>query len=406
MPRETYQEYPDPKATQADILAAMDVLMKNNPELFQEKPVDEENPKNLSGAMSMPNIYNFLMERSVHGLTEGPEAKREKLKILEKAQKIREGKNEKISGALTLEKLKLPRYKKVRVSVGEFLADPEKYFAKVISDSYFPSVSNSSSGQRYFELGVKKRRVIAFLQENIRSGNIDKNSQMILSEYHKNYFSGNIIINPLGNSDRADGSINVELVEGQHAGLAYGGSTPIIRSSKDFFRRLKFEVLLPDNLSEAVRSHELLANINSRYASLADFEVACESELASEQDRNLLLCYKRLIEKIVEVVNLIPKVENSSFNASVDGKAFYPGYYEFILGNPEVSKIAQLFIDMKIALCGSSFAKEFSNNGLTEQLLDWIKSMQAFFLDYRKADHYSDLQDGISAFENLEEPVA
>lgn len=371
MNEDEHQYYPDPRPNQDELMTAFNFLVANNPEIFQpEEEPEDETPK--STIMSMPGIYQTAKK---HVMSSKEDKKTSKMNMLENIAGIYENAEVKKEGLATLAKLDLPRYKKIKTTIKEFLQQPEKYLKSLKTDQFFPSVMNPETGKRYFELGLNQEQVFDFLKRLLKSGEVSEDYLLILSEYHSNCFSGNIIINPqMESNSPKSGSINIELVKGTHTGLAYGGSVPIIRSKSSWFSRFEPEVLLNEDLSVPLLKKLHVDSLQNSYIDFQRFKAACETKKATKKDKETLAYYQQLIEKVVEVLNSIPKDMDLFYNFSVSGEAFFPGYYEFILSEPVKDDASQKECEAPL------------------EVLKWIKSMQIYFLDYRKADHYSDLQ--------------
>jgi hypothetical protein len=199
---------------------------------------------------------------------------------------------------------------------------------------------------------------------------IDKDYSLILCEYQKNDISGNITINPPVidslTTFESNGGITLELVKGEHADLAYGDKSPIIIArtglSNNHPSILNFDI----SLKTMEFSEPLMKKINSKngLSSYVGFlllkEMIEEADTyhpfvdadEKENDLKVIASYRRIIDKVWEVINLIPKDQDTGSNFSVNGKAYHPGYYEFIVNPAGVP----------------------------------------YFIDYRKPEHYSDLQ--------------
>lgn len=381
-----YQEYPDPMSTSNERMAAANILLAKNSETFNATK-DESKVEKPTG-MSMPNIYELAKKKLAATIGEGVEHSN----ILAKILKIYESSAAKEDGLSTLEKLNLPRYGKVKVTAGEFLANPKEYLDLLKTDRYFPSVTNKTSGKRHFKLGLNQKELFSFLREGLNDGKIAKDNLLILSEFHQNFFSGNIIINPPSEiNSQASRSISMELVEGVHAGLAYEGSMPIIRTGETWYERPEIEVLLTEDLSPYLLEELSKVHVGS-YISFKVFKEIVEgSEFSTEEDKKKLAYYQFLVEKLISILNLIPKIEDDTCHFSVDDRSFFPGYYEFILGDtrekdrPKKDKIKAWIKSIERKLFGGK-AIDY------DELLKSIGSMKVYFLDYRKADHYSNLQ--------------
>lgn len=298
----------------------------------------------------MPSIFQKLKNNLVDL---SPTARASAVK---KLPNIYENAEDKQLGAQILAKLDLPRYQIVNASIADFLANPDRYFKILKSERYFPSVMDPKTGTRHFKLDLDKVATISFLKNLLHKGFVSKDYLLTLAEYQENAFSGNITINPplIGENTTAYncGEINIELVDGIHAGLAYGDKSPLILAKNDLIGRLNFTVSLKyGEFSEDLCKWFSLTR-NSNYIDLVDLKDQIARN-ANETDKERLIYCEGLINKIIEVLNLIPKDVDNGSNFSVNGKTFHPGYYEFII-NPKGS---------------------------------------IYFLDYRDPLHYSNMQD-------------
>ncbi len=292
------------------------------------------------------------------------------LSKINKLSKIFENAQDKENGARTLEQLNLPRYKRIKTTIGEFLQNPEKYFNSLRSNLYFPSAMDAKTGVRHFELGLDEEATVSFVKDLIDKQVIFPDYAFTLSEYQKNEISGNITINPIltnGNNRASEhsGEINIEIVDGEHTALAYGDKSPILIAKTNLMDNhpdiMNFDVTLktmefskPLMMKVSSSEHRSYVNFLLLKKIIEDGKIYWPFLNSSDRkkDQATILRYQKLIEKTTEVLNLIPKDQDNGSNFSVNGKAFHPGYYEFIV-NP----------------VGESF-----------------------FIDYRKADHYSNLQ--------------
>lgn len=336
-----------------ELMAAFWLMLKANPNILSKKT------EKITGN-SMPSIYQRVKRigeaSRIISKAEELAGERDYDRIaLHLAQKIFESPEEKVGGLMMLEQLNLPRYTKIKTTVADFLADPEIIFAKIPADRFFPSVTSSLDSLRYFDLNLDKEEVLVFLNDMLQQRKICGADLLIISEFQKNAFSGNIIINPPTGINSFSGErITAELVKGEHTGLAYGGALPAIRTKENLFNNLQFEVLLDDGLSKGLL--KFLSNFTdvnkNKYVDFWQFEAACQSEFAKAKDVRKLVYYKKLIKSLCGVMNLIPKNTGRRSSFSENDKTSHPGYYEFILNS----------------------------------------AMEVFFLDYRPADKYSDLQ--------------
>lgn len=350
MPKEAYreeihQDYPDPRPSHEARMAAIAVLLGQNPKILEQtEAVDEKEVK------SMPSIY----ER-VKRLGHGEEESKSRRKILSKMAKIQESKGEKEAGLATLESLGLPRYGKIKATIADFLQDPDFFLRQIPVPSYFPSVTNRETGERYFSLDLDKKGVLQFLRQMLKKHRVSEKDLLILSEYQINAYSGNIIINPPTSKEKQSSErISVELVEGAHTGLAYEGSMPLIRSKDNWFNRLEFEILVPRGLSSQLKKSlsKLTKSDKSSYLDFKQFQLAFDNPFVTKKDRGILAKYEQLLRALMEAINKIPKDFEKDYHFSTDGRAYHPGYYEFILN----------------------------------------EDLRVYFLDYREAKRYSDLQ--------------
>jgi hypothetical protein len=210
--------------------------------------------------------------------------------------------------------------------LGEFLKNPEKYLASLDSPLYYPSVTNLATKGRVYELGLDRKELLEFLGGLLRTGKMSENALLILAEYQENAFGGNLIINPASKElGLGSGAIYTELVTGTHAGLAYYGSSPIIRGQSNLFNKLEFEVLLTEDLSPSLLQL-LIAKHENGYVDLATFKERCENCELTQADKDQLAYYEGLTELLLKTLNYIPK------NRDEEGtETYYPGYYEYII---------------------------------------------------------------------------
>jgi len=312
---------------------------------------------------SIPSISIDLKKRLSNSNDLNALSKRNKL------PNIFEDATDKENGAQTLAKLDLPIYKRIKTTIGEFLQNPEKYFGSLKSNLYFPSAMDAKTGVRYFELGLDEDTTVNFIKDLVDKKAISPDYSFTLSEYQKNEISGNIIINPviLNESNRMaehSGEIYIEIVDGEHAGLAYGEKSAIL------IARTNLESNHPDimnfdvTLKKEEFSRPLIRKINNRrfwqrthgreayFGFLLLKEIIEKGEIYwplidkknREKDQNAILRYQKLIEQVTEILHLIPKDQDNKSNFSVNGEAFHPGYYEFIVG-----PFGTIFIDHRDA---------------------------------------------------------
>lgn len=359
MPKEVYreeinQDYPDPRPSHEARMKAFAVLLGQEPEILEKTEASEGKE-----VKSMPSIYERVKSL---GFQEASSVDRRR--ILAQMVKIQETKGEKEAGLAMLEELGLPRYSKIKTTIAEFLKDPDYFLQQIPETSYFPSVTNRDTGERYFSLDLSKKEVLKFLRQMLKKHRVNEKDLLILSEYQVNAYSGNIIINPPTSREKQSSErITVELVEGAHAGLAYEGSLPLVRSKDNWFNRLEFEVLVPIGLSEKVKKAlaKLTKSDKSSYVDFKQFQAAFDVVGVTEQDKKFLTHYEQLFKVLVEVIGKIPKDLDKDYHFSTDGRAHHPGYYEFILN----------------------------------------ESLQVYFLDYREAKRYSDLQGNLLETEDV-----
>lgn len=272
-----------------------------------------------------------------------------------------------------------PDIKKIRTTVDEFLKNPDKCFNSLRSELYFPSVMDAQTGVRYFELALDQQATLNFVEKLIKNRAISPDYVFTLSEYQKNEISGNITINRVLINEHNElteksEEIQIEIIEGEHASLAYGDKSPILIAKNNLNNShpsiMNFDITLKTEEFSKTLMRKVSANgLKSHEKFLVLKEIIEEGEIywpfvnghERTKDQATLLRYQKLIEKVAEVLNLIPKDQDNGNNFSVNGKAFHPGYYEFIV-NPQG---------------------------------------KPFFIDYRKVDHYSNLQQGFLEGEKI-----
>ncbi len=139
------------RATQEQKLAASNALLQD--EQFLSNFLS---PRITKPAKSMPSMFQAL-KTGLTGLS-----KQERSNAIDKLHNIYEDAETKKLGLETLEKLNLPRYKRVITTVNDFLEHPAQYFQILRSELYFPSVMDANTGVRHFELGLNQKKPLNF----------------------------------------------------------------------------------------------------------------------------------------------------------------------------------------------------------------------------------------------------
>ncbi len=142
-----------------------------------------------------------------------------------------------MKGLEKLKSLDLPRYKNLRVSLGEFLADPEKYFSLLANRGslFYPKILKAD-GNRVYKLGATKDEVLEFIEKRENDAfQARAEDTFILSEYFDNLYGGNLIINE-------NGAVVVEVVRGLNCEIAHGRQAPlVVGETNDFTGIMSYE---------------------------------------------------------------------------------------------------------------------------------------------------------------------
>jgi hypothetical protein len=242
-------------------------------------------------------------------------------------EELVEGAAIKVAGLRFLEENNLPRYQKVMVNLKSFLHNPKRVFDRLSSQSglYYSSIVNLKTGERLFGLEQTQEEVKKFIKEKLKTEEISIDSQLILSEYWRNYYGGNLVINKRG-------KVFVELVEGKHAKLNKGQG-PILLSAKtsEFSKTLQFN----------------------------------ENQAVSEEQRT------QLRQAIVKAINLLPqhliplsqrpssRFKEAVSNENGEASVFVPisGYFEFILTKKDekTDNLEVIFIDARTGVAADKY---------------------------------------------------
>lgn len=335
--------------TQEQLSADLDVLVEAYPHSPQVAPLENGN-----GGTSMPRWY----QKGAEAISRHPErASGQVYEDFLRVMGIKEGSTEKQTGQKTLANLDLPRYQKQYTSVKKFLRNTNVYFSKLETETYFPTVVNPQTGERLFALNLNRRETIKYIRNLLLAKRIDENYELILSEYHANFFSGNIIINPPYEENNENSEyIKIEIVHGEHKHLAYGSARPLMIVNSKLNGVLDYRVLagfFSDKLQQQLGIEA--NNVNLGYISLREVNLKCqalqEAKNLAKKDKRVWQALQGLAVAVYSSLKLIPKDQIVETHAgSIDDKRIYhPGYYEFVLDN----------------------------------------CLQAWFLDHREPDHYS-----------------
>jgi hypothetical protein len=222
-------------------------------------------------------------------------------------------------GLRFLEKHDLPRYRKITVSLQEFLNSSQSIFKKLVSETelYYSSIVNLETGERIFRLGQRPGEVKEFILEKLASEEISPNSKLTLSEYWHNYYGGNLLIDPTG-------GIFIELVEGKHAKLVKSEGQVLMSAQTESYTRI--------------------------------LQFSNNQEIDEELQTKLRQTLLRTIDLIPKKrVPLSEKVSSRFQESNVDeeGQEYIelpePGYFEFILTkeNEEAEELRTIFIDAR-----------------------------------------------------------
>jgi len=342
-----YYSYKDLRPSPKELTDAFNKLIRDGLVPVNKKAEDKDSII----VKSIPSIGIDLKKRLSNSNDPNALSKRNKLPNIFEDARAKE------NGANTLEQLNLPIYRRIKTTIGEFLQNPEKYFSSLRSNLYYPSVMDKKTGIRLFDLGLDESATLNFVKDLIDKKAIFPDYSFTLSEYQKNEISGNITINPVifNESNRMaehSGEIYIEIVDGEHVGLAYGEKSPVL------IARTNLENNHPDIMNFDVTlktmefSRPLIRKINNRHfwqrthgrESYANFLLLKEiietgkiywslvDDKNRKKDQKAILRYQKLIEQVTKTLHLIPKDQDNKSNFSLNGKAFHPGYYEFIVG--------------------------------------------------------------------------
>jgi hypothetical protein len=128
--------------------------------------------------------------------------------------------NEKRSvGFDNLEKLDLPRYKKKTMPLDNFLKNPGDALLEVQSDLFYITLLPKIDGlSRFSHSGINGQQVLEYVKENISQDAVN-NYDIVIQQYFKNLYGGNIIVN-------SDGQALVEFAAGKQSPIAKGSKNP------------------------------------------------------------------------------------------------------------------------------------------------------------------------------------
>lgn len=245
--------------------------------------------------------------------------------------------NDRLKAWYSLEEYELPRYNYVETTVMEFLQKPREIFSlvKERSDMFYPKIIKPD-GQRRFKLGLDESKTIQFVRDasngklkrpyRLPNGELynkddkfiaEPEDKLVLSEYCKNLYGGNLIIHE-------DGYIKIELGRGEHSNLNYAHTVPIVSGAKNIYTGL----MTWERLEKETEKGE-------RPAGDKEFD-----ELLPALQKTIACIPDRYFDKPTSYVR-------RSF--SEYGKQ--PGYYEFALikrktdPGKELAELEPLFID-------------------------------------------------------------
>lgn len=164
-----------------------------------------------------------MSERRVGGnINDWAEAARE-LKKYKEANTIDEPRN---VGFEKLDKLDLPRYKRINLPLVEFLGNPTTTLSEIGSEKFYISlIPNAKELPRYGTSGLSAEEVLSYINEHVTTNN-QENYTLFVQEYFDNLYGGNIIINP-------SGQIYSEFKSGKQGPIAKGKATPEFTIKRD-----------------------------------------------------------------------------------------------------------------------------------------------------------------------------
>lgn len=155
------------------------------------------------------------------------------------------------AGLERLVTLNLPRYRKMLISLREFLANPEEMIKRLNNRGvkFYPKIVKES-GERVYVLDVLQRELLEFIESQMKGSFQAKGEDtFFLSEYFQNIYSGTLKIK--------DGSIFIECWQGKHEHIAHGHGRSILLADNDpILGNMRFQQLPYKPVPEFEKSEE------------------------------------------------------------------------------------------------------------------------------------------------------
>ncbi|MFA5926246.1 MAG: hypothetical protein WC831_04955 [Parcubacteria group bacterium] len=160
---------------------------------------------------------------------------------------------DKTVGFQGVERLDLPRYRKIETTLPDFMDHAEDYFDEIGSREFYISLIGSKKEmERFGKSGLSRERVLEYIRENIKPEDLNS-YKMVLQEYFENKFGGSIVI---GEEKK---NFIAELRRKTMSGIASGYVTPEITITRDASGVFRF----PDNLSDPQERKQIFRAIQS-----------------------------------------------------------------------------------------------------------------------------------------------
>lgn len=222
------------------------------------------------------------------------------------AMTLDESQEVKLAGQKMLEVLGLPRLKSLTLPLGQFLRDPRETFNELHSRQYHVTLLSQVDGTRRRAFPITQKRVGIFIEQNVSSSELDQHT-LILKEFHRNIYGGNIVIED-------DGGVVLEVVTGDHIHSVLGDKKIHVFGSRN------------------PTSHQF--------------------KFCSDCGNTKNMANQRLSSTLFETINCIPKIEVSGEVRQGYYEDFYPGYYEFVLVRKGLYGLKPVFIDYRGKVIG------------------------------------------------------
>lgn len=204
---------------------------------------------------------------------------------------------DKLIGLRGLERLNLPRLYSETFLLKQFLQDPGGHFQRIGSEKFYINLPPRREGLvRYRQIDLTEGEALQFIFEHVPEDQVT-NYNIVISEFFKNEYGGNILVNDKG-------GVYMEAAQGNHAPLVSGAKTPeVIVERGKFTGVFHYSALKYDAVSNGLQREEL-------------------------EDEHLKVALWNTLQVIPhdqpdEEAGLVDKVTRNTM--------FTPGYYEFAL---------------------------------------------------------------------------